>query len=204
MLLVGLVLAAAGWVADTQMPVQSDVTKLVPSNMPALKDLRTLERVTGVSGEIDVLVKSSNVATPKTIGWMVALREHAARPLRLRRGEGLREGDPVPGAVAAGPVLLGQPGGVGSCGGSLSTGLISSLLKAVPPYFSQAVITPDHREATLAFGIRLMPLSRQQRVIDYMRAQLHPPAGRQRASSPACPCSRPRRTRRCRRRGAGC
>ena len=39
------------------------------------------------------------------------------------------------------------------------------------------MITPDHREATLAFGIRLMPLSRQQRVIDYMRSQLHPPPG---------------------------
>jgi predicted RND superfamily exporter protein len=65
----------------------------------------------------------------------------------------------------------------GSCGSSLSTGLISSLLSAVPPYFSQAVITSDHREATLAFGIRLMPLSRQQRVIDYMRAHLHPPSG---------------------------
>ena len=70
-LLVGLVLAALGWVADTQMRVQSDVTKLVPSNMPALQNLRTLERVTGVSGEIDVLVHSSNVATPKTISWMV-------------------------------------------------------------------------------------------------------------------------------------
>jgi predicted RND superfamily exporter protein len=39
------------------------------------------------------------------------------------------------------------------------------------------VITPDHREATLAFGIRLMPLSKQQRVIDYMSSRLHPPAG---------------------------
>ena len=39
------------------------------------------------------------------------------------------------------------------------------------------MITHDRREATLAFGIRLMPLSRQQRVIDYMRAQLHPPPG---------------------------
>jgi uncharacterized protein len=39
------------------------------------------------------------------------------------------------------------------------------------------VITPDHREASLAFGIRLMPLARQQRVIDYMRSQLHPPRG---------------------------
>ena len=39
------------------------------------------------------------------------------------------------------------------------------------------MITRDHREATLAFGIRLMPLSRQQQVIDYMRAHLHPPSG---------------------------
>ena len=39
------------------------------------------------------------------------------------------------------------------------------------------MITPDHRDATLAFGIRLMPLSKQQRVIDYMASQLHPPPG---------------------------
>ena len=47
----------------------------------------------------------------------------------------------------------------------------------MPTYFSQAVITPDHRSATLAFGIRLMPLAKQQRVIDYMNSQLHPPPG---------------------------
>ncbi len=35
-LAVGLLLAVLGWVADTQTSVQSDVTKLVPSNMPAL------------------------------------------------------------------------------------------------------------------------------------------------------------------------
>ena len=39
------------------------------------------------------------------------------------------------------------------------------------------MITPDNREAALAFGIRLMPLSKQQQVIDYMRSQLHPPPG---------------------------
>jgi len=60
---------------------------------------------------------------------------------------------------------------------TLTTTQINQLLGAVPTYFSQAVITPDHREATLAFGIRLMPLSRQQNVIDYMSAHLHPPAG---------------------------
>jgi predicted RND superfamily exporter protein len=64
----------------------------------------------------------------------------------------------------------------GSCSG-LTASAISGLLKAVPSYFSQAVITGNHREATLAFGIRLMPLSRQQQVVDYMRGQLHPPPG---------------------------
>jgi predicted RND superfamily exporter protein len=60
---------------------------------------------------------------------------------------------------------------------SLTAAKINGLLSAVPSYFRQAVITPDRREATLAFGIRLMPLSRQQRVIDYMSSQLHPPPG---------------------------
>ena len=70
-LAVGLLLAVLGWVADTQTSVQSDVTKLVPSNTPALQDLHTLEHVTGVSGEIDVVVGARDVATPKTIAWMV-------------------------------------------------------------------------------------------------------------------------------------
>ncbi len=175
-LLVGLVLAGVGWVADTQTPVQSDVTKLVPSNMPALRDLRTLERVTGVSGEIDVVVHSSNVATPKTIGWMLRYEDALLAHFGYLETKGCAKATLCP-ALSLPDLFCSGAQVAGSCGSSLSTGLISSLLKAVPPYFSQAVITPDHREATLAFGIRLMPLSRQQRVIDYMRAQLHPPPG---------------------------
>src|SRR4051794_22577711 len=44
--------------------------------------------------------------------------------------------------------------------------------RASPSYFSQAVVTPDRTTATLAFGIRLMPLSRQKEVVDAMRSQL--------------------------------
>ena len=176
-LLVGLVLAAAGWVADTQMPVQSDVTKLVPSNMPALQNLRTLERVTGVSGEIDVLVHSGNVATPQTISWMVRYENTLLAHFGYVETRGCASATLCPALSLPDLFCSGAQATTGSCGSSLSTGLISSLLAAVPPYFSQAVITPDHREATLAFGVRLMPLSRQQRVIDYMRAHLHPPSG---------------------------
>jgi predicted RND superfamily exporter protein len=59
----------------------------------------------------------------------------------------------------------------------LSQAEVDGLLNAIPPYFSQDVITPDRRAATLAFGIRVMGLDQQQRLIEQMRSTLHPPAG---------------------------
>ena len=44
----------------------------------------------------------------------------------------------------------------------------------MPAYFSQGVITRDRTAATLAFGIRLMPLDRQQQVIEAMRSRAAP------------------------------
>jgi uncharacterized protein len=175
-LAVGLVLAAAGWVADTQTSVQSDVTKLVPSSMPALQNLRALEHVTGVSGEIDVVVHSANVATPSTIGWMLRYEDALLSHYGYVEAKGCAKATLCPALSLPDLFCSGGQVAGGACK-SLTTGAIDNLLRAVPGYFSQAVITGDHREATLAFGIRLMPLSRQQKVIDYMRSQLRPPPG---------------------------
>ena len=51
------------------------------------------------------------------------------------------------------------------------------LLDSVPAYFSQGVITPDRTTANLAFGIRLMPLDQQKRVVDDIKRRLKPPPG---------------------------
>ncbi|MFL5831245.1 MAG: efflux RND transporter permease subunit [Solirubrobacteraceae bacterium] len=170
-LAVGALLAVLGWVADTQTSVQSDVTKLVPSSMPALRDLHTLEKVTGVSGEIDVVVHAKDVATPAVVGWMLRYENQLMTHYGYLETKGCAHSTLCPALSL--PDLF-------SAGGqspSLTQGQIRSLLAAVPTYFRQAVITSDHQNATLAFGIRLMPLAKQQRVIDYMNAQLHPPAG---------------------------
>jgi hydrophobe/amphiphile efflux-3 (HAE3) family protein len=171
---VAAVLAVLGWIADTQTSVQSDVTKLVPANMPALQNLRTLERITGVSGEIDVTVRSDDVATPKTVDWMISYESSLLEHYGYLEERGCAHSTLCPALSL--PDLFstssqsGQPA-------LLSRSTISGLLASVPTYFSQAVITSDHREATLAFGIRLMPLSSQERVIDYMRSRLDPPPG---------------------------
>jgi hydrophobe/amphiphile efflux-3 (HAE3) family protein len=174
---VGIVLAALGWVADTQTTVQSDVTKLVPSNMPALRNLNTLEKVTGVSGEIDVTVRARDVATPKTIGWMIQYEQKLLAHFGYLEQQGCARATLCPALSLPDLFSAGSASSQGGSAASVSAGSIQGLLKAVPTYFSQAVITPDHREASLAFGIRLMPLARQQHVIDYMRSQLHPPPG---------------------------
>jgi hydrophobe/amphiphile efflux-3 (HAE3) family protein len=175
---VALVIAAGGWFADTRTTVQSDITKLVPPSMPALRDLRTLERVTGSSGELDVIVRARDVATPRTVTWMIAYENAVLAHFGFESGHGCAAAQLCP-ALSLPDLFAGGTGTVstGASGSDLSGAAIDSLLATVPAYFSQAVITKDRRYGALAFGIRLMPLARQERVIAYLRARLHPPPG---------------------------
>ncbi len=239
---IGLALAVLGWGLDTQTHVETNLEKLVPQSMTSLRNLDALERVSGVGGEIELMVSSKNVATPAVVEWMSSyqaaiLKRFDYTPTRgcgvaqlcpafslpsLFQQEGAT-GSPIPetahpgaGAKGTGSSSVGGSGagstgsnsvegaGAGSTGsssvggtgagsaGSRGTGSqagskrsgsrltdaeVSGLLRAIPRYFSENVITPDRRVASLAFGIRLMPLDEQQRVIEAMRAALHPPAG---------------------------
>ena len=173
-LAIAAVLAVAGWALDTQTAVQSDVTKLVPSSMPALRDLRTLERVTGVSGEIDVTVRARDVTRARVVRWMTDYEQRLFTHFGFLETKGCLRATLCP-ALSLTDLFQGTTGSGNTT--QLSQTSIDQLLGAIPAYFKQAVITPSGREAALAFGIRLMPLSKQERVIDYMRSQLHPPPG---------------------------
>jgi predicted RND superfamily exporter protein len=172
----GVALAIAGWVADAHTAVQSDITKLVPSDTPALRNLHALEHVTGVSGEIDVIVHSNDVATPKTISWMVGYEDRLLGHYGYVETKGCSQATLCPALSLPDLFCSGAQSARGGCG-SLSSSSITALLSAVPSYFKRAVITPDHHQAALAFGIRLMPLARQDKVLSYMRSQLRPPPG---------------------------
>jgi len=166
---IAIAIAAAGWALDWNTPVDSDITRLAPGDLPALRDVRTLQHDTGVAGEVDVVVRGRDLARPDVVRWMARYQRDLLRHFGYAEARGC-------GAATLCPALslpdLFRARGVAS-----SRAAIDALLAAVPPYFSQAVITPDRRAATMAFGIRLMPLSDQQRVIDEMRSRLRPPPG---------------------------
>ncbi|MCW2989572.1 MAG: superfamily protein-like exporter [Solirubrobacterales bacterium] len=166
-LAVALLAAAAGWVAHTQTRVESDVQKLVPQDLRALRDLRTLQDATGVGGEIDLMVSSDNLTTPETVAWMSSYQKKLLDHYGYSVDRGCGKADLCPAFSL--PDLFS--------GGATSTSEINGLLDAVPAYFSQGVITSDRKTATLAFGIRLMPLEKQQAVLDTMRRDLDPPQG---------------------------
>lgn len=172
-LAVGLALAVLGWGLDTQTQVQTDIAKLAPQNLSSLRNLDTLERATGVGGEIDLMVSSSSLATPATIAWMSSYQDAILRRFGYSLAKGCGHAEVCPAFSL--PDLFAS-GGEGARS-KLTQAQVDGLLAAIPPYFSQGVISSDRHVATLAFGIRLMGLQQQQRVIEQMQASLHPPAG---------------------------
>ena len=167
-LAVGLLLGACGWVADTQAKVESSLPALVPQDMPAVRDLNTLQRTTGVAGEVDVVVEGRNVTDPAVVAWMRRFEQRVLRDNRYAAGNGCGRAPLCP-ALSLPDLFRGDA--------AATRASIDALLAAVPPYFSEAVVTRDRRTANLAFGLRLAPLDEQQAVIERMRARLDPPPG---------------------------
>ncbi|MBA2342034.1 MAG: MMPL family transporter [Thermoleophilaceae bacterium] len=171
-LAVGFLVAVVGWGVDTQSEVVSDIRELVPPDLQALRDVDQLQQATGVSGELDVTVRADDVSKPEVLAWMAKFERDVLGPLdgQTRRSCSAKKGSPelCPALSLTDLFRSGVP---------KDPAAIKTLLAAVPPYFSQGVISKDRKIANLAFGIRLMPLERQREVIDRVRSKLNPPPG---------------------------
>ncbi len=161
---VALALAVAGWALDGRTRVESDVQKLVPADLTALRDLDALQRSTGVGGEIDVVVRGRDLVTPEVVAWMGSYQQGLLKHYGYSAQRGC-------GRAALCPAFS-LPDLFSTESSRATAASIEGLLDAVPAYFSQSVITGDRTAATLAFGIRLMPLDEQKKVIDEMRSRL--------------------------------
>ncbi|HEX2436397.1 MAG TPA: MMPL family transporter [Solirubrobacterales bacterium] len=172
-LAVAIVLAVGGWVAGTRTEVVSDITELVPSELPALQDVDELQDATGVSGELNVVVRAPDVRDPEVIEWMRDVKQDVLADHGFTGDAPRCEDADLCPAVAL-PDLFDEDR-------QLSPARVRTVLDAVPPYFSQAVLArgsddgpPD--TANMAFGIPVMPLDEQKQLIDDIRARIDPAA----------------------------
>jgi predicted RND superfamily exporter protein len=119
------------------------------------------------------MITGKDVTSPATIEWMSSYEHAVLARYGYSASRGCGQARLCPAFSL--PDLFGGPGG--KAASKVSQSEIAALLAAIPPYFSQDVITPDRHAATLAFGIRAMSLQSQQSLIEGMRSRLHPPAG---------------------------
>jgi uncharacterized protein len=168
-----LVLAICGWIAGARQEVVSDIRELAPDSLGALQDINELQDETGVSGEVDVVVRSDDLTDPALLGWM---RDFQARVLERNGFSGER---PSCAAAELCPAVSLTEFFPADAGGDTRE-RARSLLEAIPPYFSQAVITRDPETgeigdtANIAFGIRVQPLDEQQELIEGIRDEIDP------------------------------
>jgi uncharacterized protein len=170
----GLVLAVCGWVAGTRTEVVSDIRDLAPSSLPALRDVNELQDETGVSGEVNVVVRSDDLADPAVINWISGFQSRVLAEAGYRGPNPSCERARLCPAISLTDLLPG--------GQVRSERQVRSLIGSIPPYFSQAVVNRDADggigdTANVAFGIRVQPLDQQQDLIEEIRAQIHPPGG---------------------------
>jgi hydrophobe/amphiphile efflux-3 (HAE3) family protein len=168
-LIAATALAACGWVAGSQATVTSDIRDLAPASLPALQDVETLQEETGVSGELNVTVKSDDITDPQVVQWM---RDFQTRVLERN---GFTLGDRCADAELCPALSLTDLFGEGS---AVSDQNARAFLDSIPEYFSQAVVSREEGgpggTANIAFGIPVMPLDEQQDLVDDIRGQIDP------------------------------
>ena len=175
-LAVGAVLAVGGWVAGTQISLVSDFRALLPRDLPALHGVDQIQRATGASGEVDVLVRANDLSDPKAVEWMSRYEQSVLTThgfggqypsCRSSRAE-------ICPAIALPDLFRGSK--------QVTRSEVRNVIKLLPPYFANAFIAhplrPGRPDTTvIQFRVKALPFDRQKQLYDDMRAELHPPPG---------------------------
>jgi uncharacterized protein len=175
-LAVGAVLAIGGWLAGTQIGLVSDFRALLPRDLSALRGVDQIQRATGASGEVDVLVRARDLTDPKVVAWMSSfeqrvLSEHGFGgrypSCRSRAAE-------ICPAIALPDLFRGAR--------NVTRSQIQAVIRLLPRYFAGAFIAhplrPGRPDTTvIQFRVKALPFDRQKQLYDDMREQLDPPPG---------------------------
>ncbi|HZJ29179.1 MAG TPA: MMPL family transporter, partial [Solirubrobacterales bacterium] len=170
-LVIAALLAALGWAAGTRAETVSEIPELVPQSLAEVRDLQTLQEATGVSGEVDVLVTAPDLTDPELIAWMAAYK----RRVLAAAGYDASEPDCRAAELCPGPSLTDF---IADAESGVTRDRIRGVIDALPAQELRGVIEIDPETgelgeaALLAFMIRLMPLERQQELIEMMRDQI--------------------------------
>lgn len=170
-LTVGILLAVVGAVAGSRERVETELQRLVPSDMPAVRNATLLQDETGQAGEVRVLIEGDDLATPEALGWIDDYRQRALDAAGYDRKRGCADADLCPLSVSFRDLLGKDPSGL------KDGAAVRELLGETPEYFVRSSLTDDRTSALISFGLPLGSTEEQLAVLDRLRDELDPPAG---------------------------
>ncbi len=151
-LLAGLALGGLALSGGTRL--ETDLQTLAPAGLAELKGVEDLQRDLGTSGQVRVAVRAADVTDPAVVTWMGQVRDRAL------------QADPrlAPGSNLADLVLAG------GASAAIDREAVDGVLRLLPRYFTDAIISRDRKVAELSFGIPLVSVAEQGRIVDGIRA----------------------------------
>ena len=158
--LVMILLGVAGWTAVPHLRIETDPSRLMPAGDAAVRQAEEVRRGIGLAGELNLIVTGPDTSSQAVLAWMQRADQAVSDPL-LRPFQslesfvtGLNSGKPADAATTA------------------------RILAQIPPYFTTAVITPDHRTARSVFGVTsLTSVEQDRRLVERLAGAEPPPAG---------------------------
>jgi hydrophobe/amphiphile efflux-3 (HAE3) family protein len=162
---VGVVLAAAGFVVEGRMPIETEAERWVSPDGDAVHELTTLRASTGFSTQLGVMISADDVTSDAVVAWM-----YKFQTTELQRHPGqLLQAASMPG-VAADVVGIAPTGND-----------VRSLLEIAPHDVSVSLVSPDRKTANLLFPVGDISLGDKGKLIDSinqdLRGDMAPPAG---------------------------
>ncbi|MGH4000003.1 MAG: MMPL family transporter [Pseudonocardiaceae bacterium] len=152
--------AVAGWVLLPGMRIQSSPDELA-KGVPELADAARVEQALGFSGELDIVLRGKNVASPEAIAWSKKVQSHVVR----EHADQMRP-------------LLTYNQLLAFLGGDATAEQVSAGTEVLPGYLTDAVLTKNRKAAVATYGITLDDVRAQRRLIESLHQELpDPPDG---------------------------
>ncbi|MBK5110233.1 MAG: MMPL family transporter [Thermoleophilia bacterium] len=169
LLLISILVAACGWAVSTQTRAGTDISQLLPTRSGLVQDLLEVERATGTSGEVDLIVRAPDVTDPKVVRWMDRVRRDAL----ARAGYDESDPDCLAADLCPGPAISDF---VADGGAGMDAATIRGTLRGLPLREREAMIggglagNDPPTVTKIPFAIRTGSVDRQEEVIDGIRA----------------------------------
>ena len=172
--ILALVISACGWVVGTAAESATTVRELLPARSGVVEDFARTEEATGASGEVDLIVRAGEVATPEVISWL-----GRARTEILERAGYLEDGTESCGSalLCPGPSI---PDFIPTSGSVPDRKGIAAALGELPPAERAAIIPEEGSGARsvevtrIPFSLRSPSVESQERAIELIREVVAP------------------------------